>query len=106
MPENTTKLKVFIASSTQSLEYAYAVQSNLAGIECTVWDQDVFELNGNVLDSLEKVLEIVDFGVFVFGNDDVIVKGGTKISVTRDNVIYELGLFTGRLGRMKLPQHS
>jgi hypothetical protein len=39
----------------------------------------------------------MDFAVFVFAPDDVIELRGEKYLVARDNVLYELGLFTGHL---------
>jgi predicted nucleotide-binding protein len=42
-------------------------------------------------------------GVFVpvFGPDDVIFSRGKRFDGPRDNVIFELGLFTGALGRKR-----
>src|SRR5439155_18143873 len=39
-----------------------------------------------------------DFGVFVFGADDVTNMRGEFLKVPRDNVVYECGLFSGVLG--------
>jgi predicted nucleotide-binding protein len=40
-----------------------------------------------------------DFGVFVFPPDDVVRMRKKEHQAIRDNVIFELGLFIGRLGR-------
>lgn len=62
-----SKPKLFIGSSVEGLEVAYSIQENLKYIsESTVWDQGVFNLSESTLESLIKILENSDFGVFVF----------------------------------------
>ena len=95
-----TKPKLFIGSSTEGKPIAYAIQKNLKDdLECTVWDQNVFDLSHSYLDSLINRLNFTDFAIFVFSaDDDVKIRGSTSRTV-RDNVVFELGLFTGRLGK-------
>lgn len=94
------KPRVFVGSSSETIPIAYAVQENLEkDFEVTVWTQDVFELSTYPIDALLDQLRRSDFGIFVLGGEDVLSIRGEKYSVTRDNVIYELGMFTGRLGR-------
>ena len=94
------KPRVFIGSSTESLEIAYAVQENLEQFaEITVWTQGIFNLSKFSLDSLVDQLEESDFGIFIFAPDDIsIIRGDEKRSI-RDNVVFELGLFIGKLGK-------
>jgi hypothetical protein len=93
---------VFIASSTQGLDVAYALQQNLEDvIESTVWPQGVFQPGGVLLDDLVAIVSACDFGIFVFHPDDVGEMDGVRVSTVRDNVIFELGLFVGKLGRQR-----
>lgn len=97
-----SKPKLFIGSSVEGLEVAYAVQENLKFIsETTVWDQGIFNLSESSLESLIAALETSDFGVFVFSPDDHIKIKGKKDLAVRDNVLFELGLFVGKLGRKR-----
>lgn len=94
------KPKLFIGSSVEGLDYARGVQANLQReAEVTVWDQDVFTPNKYTLESLVEELDKSDFAVFVFSPDDVALIRGKKHTVARDNVIFELGLFIGRLSK-------
>jgi hypothetical protein len=96
------KPRVFVGSSSEGLRIAYSLQSNLEDVaEVTVWTQDVFQPSEYTLNSLLKMLEATDMGVFVFSPDDIVrMRGAEHISV-RDNVIFEFGLFVGCLGREK-----
>jgi hypothetical protein len=94
------KPRVFIASSSEGLDIAYAIQELLdRSAECTVWDQDVFEPTSNTLDEIVKASKESDYGIFVFSADDIVNLRNEKYKVTRDNVILELGLFIGALGK-------
>jgi len=94
------KQRIFVGSSKEQLPLAYAVQDCLAGdAEVTVWTQGVFESTKSALESLLAVLDRMDFGIFIFAPDDLITMRGKKVQTARDNVVFELGLFIGRLGR-------
>src|ERR1035437_7060562 len=97
------KAKVFIGSSTESLPIAYAIQENLQ-FDCnpTVWTQGIFQLSSTVLDDLLNTLSSSDFGVFVFNPDDLLQIKNVSVQSVRDNVIFELGLFIGKLGKEKV----
>jgi len=93
------KRKVFVGSSSEGLEIAHALQSNLEPeTEVRIWSQDVFLPGEHILESLLKQAEASDFGIFVFSPDDLVdIRGSTQKTV-RDNVIFELGVCIGHLG--------
>ena len=94
------KPRLFVGSSTEALSIAYAVQENLErDAEVTVWTQGIFNLSSQTLQALIDALDEFDFASFVLTPDDLTRMRGTEHSVARDNVIFELGLFIGRLGR-------
>ena len=94
------KPRVFVGSSVEGLSIARAIHAELDhDAEVTLWSHGVFLPSGNTLDDLVKVLGCVDFGIFVFSPDDLLKMRGEESSSVRDNVIFELGLFIGRLGK-------
>jgi hypothetical protein len=90
---------LFIGCSSESLEVAYGAQANLQDVaDVVVWDQGIFGLSQNILDALLDRLDDSQFGLFIFAPDDLVKIRGTEMRATRDNVIFEVGLFIGRLG--------
>lgn len=93
------KPRIFIASAAESLDVADAINSNLDHeAEVTVW-KDGFNLSQNTIDDLVKKAGAVDFAIFVFTPDDVTTIRDQEKRTVRDNVVFELGLFTGTLGK-------
>ncbi|HUT90485.1 MAG TPA: nucleotide-binding protein [Thermoguttaceae bacterium] len=98
----TSKLKprMFVGCSAESLQIAYAIQENLErDAEVTVWTQGILELSKFTLEALLDALDRSECGVFVLAPDDVVKMRGTEGTRARDNVVFELGLFIGRLGK-------
>lgn len=101
--EKNMKPRIFIGSSVEGLNVAYAIQQNLThDAEATVWDQGVFELSQTSIESLSEILGKVDFGIFVFSPDDITHMRGKNTHSVRDNVLFEFGLFVGKLSRQRV----
>jgi hypothetical protein len=103
--------KIFIGSSTQSLNVANAVQATLNSLlnsikkdfHIKVWNQNVFGLNKTFIETLFMAADKkYDFAIFIFSPDDIKMIGEEAFFEARSNVIFEYGLFTGRLNRDKV----
>ncbi|MEW6304552.1 MAG: TIR domain-containing protein [Verrucomicrobiota bacterium] len=93
---------LFIGSSKEGLEAARAIELNLHyDVEVTLWTNGVFGLNTGTLESLVKALDRFDFAILVVTPDDVVTSRKSTSQAPRDNVMFELGLFMGRLGRLR-----
>jgi predicted nucleotide-binding protein len=94
--------KLFIMCSTEALEVGRAIQAQLErDVLSTVWDQGVFFAGGYPLEALEKAVVESDFAVAVAQADDIVEMRGSKYPTLRDNVLFELGFFMGKLTRYR-----
>jgi predicted nucleotide-binding protein len=93
------KLRAFIGSSSESLNIANAVKHHFGdALACTVWSDSFFKLSRSTLSTLKLRVDEFDLGIFIFSEDDLVVSRSADYSATRDNVVFEHGLFCGRLG--------
>jgi hypothetical protein len=94
------KPSVFIGSSSEGLDFARAVRSLLKeDAEVTMWNEGFFRLGNTFIETLVNSLSRFDFAILVLTPDDLVHSRETETFGPRDNVIFELGLFTGYLGR-------
>jgi predicted nucleotide-binding protein len=95
--------RVFIGSSSEGLHVANKISQLLeADFAVEVWNRgNTFGLGTATLESLEQAVERYDFAIFVFTPDDKLHTRGRLKPVARDNVVFELGLFIGKLSRRK-----
>lgn len=98
------KRKLFIGSSSESINIAKQVKSAIdekssEWLETELWNENgIFQLNSSTLECLVKKSRLYDYGVFIADADDCILKRHKFHRTTRDNVIFELGMFMGSLG--------
>ncbi|WP_410513839.1 nucleotide-binding protein [Paenibacillus sp. BR2-3] len=98
-----SKPKVFIGSSLEAKYYVDAINESLSYTAMvTPWTSGVFGVNRYTMEDLEQQLASNDFAVFVFAPDDVVSIRGKVFLTARDNTIFELGLFWGKLKRERV----
>ena len=96
------KPRLFIASSAESLNIAEAVNVNLDHeFEITIWKNGTFKLSSSTIDDLVEKSSTVDFALFIFAPDDIASIRSRQEHVVRDNVIFEMGLFIGAIGKSR-----
>lgn len=92
---------LFIGSSSESRHIAESMALGLTGedIEPRVWTHDVFAPSSTAMEDLLRQSDEVDFAALVLAPDDQLISRGTLRKSPRNNVVFELGLFMGALGR-------
>jgi len=97
------KIRVFIISSAESLDVARTIQNAFAHDPFTtvIWTDGVFKIANYTLQSIEDEVDNSDFAIAIAHADDMTESRGKAWPTPRDNVIFELGLFMGRLGRAR-----
>ena len=96
-------MRVFVASSSEQIAVARTVANALktSQLEPKVWDEETFSFSDSYIESLESELDRADFAIVIVTGDDSANVRNKTVNLPRDNVIFELGLFTGRLGRKR-----
>lgn len=97
------KIRVFIISSVESLGVARTIQAAFEHdpFDVEIWTDGVFKVASYTLEGLEDEVDRSDFAIAIAHSDDVTESRDQSWPVPRDNVIFELGLFMGRLGRKR-----
>lgn len=101
--ERRNQVRVFLISSTESLQVARQIENAFAHdpFLTVLWSQGVFRVTNYTLQDLEDQVDQSDFAVAIAHADDVTHSRDDTWPAPRDNVIFELGLFMGRLGRQR-----
>jgi CRP/FNR family transcriptional regulator, cyclic AMP receptor protein len=90
---------LFIGCSTEALGIANELQAAFKHdrMSAIIWTNGVFGPSGTALESLLKLADSADFAAFVISPDDTVISRKHEQDAPRDNVIFELGLFMGKL---------
>jgi len=98
----TRRPRLLIASTTEALDYARALQSLLApDIDAAVWDEGLFEPGEFSLESLEEHSGEFDGALVMATADDRVIARKKQFNAPRDNVVFEFGLFVAIFGRKR-----
>lgn len=94
---------LFIGCSSEALPIGRSIQSELDHdlIVVKLWANDIFKASEFTIESLERELPKIDFAVLLLSPDDIVVSREVKGEAPRDNIVLELGLFVGALGRKR-----
>jgi CRP/FNR family transcriptional regulator, cyclic AMP receptor protein len=97
------RIRVFVISSAEALPIARAIENAFDHDPFTVkiWTDGVFRASWYPVESLERELDHSDFAIAIAQPDDLTQSRGNTVPSPRDNVIFELGLFIGRIGRKR-----
>lgn len=92
---------IFIGSSSEAIPLVEELAGRLeAGktVRALPW-YDAFKPGFATLEDLARQLDEVDYAAFIMRPDDMLEIRGQQEGKTRDNVVFELGLFMGKLDR-------
>jgi hypothetical protein len=102
------RLRVFVASSSEQITATNKVADAIRAadqingqprLDIRPWQEGTFNFSSTYIESLEAELDLADFAVVIMTGDDAANMRNQEVNLPRDNVIFELGLFIGRLER-------
>jgi len=101
IPILKSQIEIFLGSSCEGAGILKSFLRKLEspGLSLLPWTKGVFEISGTTIESLVKVSQNTDFAVLIFTLDDKTISRRKATASPRDNVVFELGLFMGAIGR-------
>jgi CRP/FNR family transcriptional regulator, cyclic AMP receptor protein len=104
LPQPHNEPVLFIGSSTEGQAIANDVYTRLRykRVVPKPWSEGVFQASRTSIESLVTAAHEADFAALILTADDMTVSRGKKKASPRDNVIFELGLFMGAIGRERV----
>lgn len=96
-----TRLRAFIGCTSEQCKIASAFHVELSKwCYPELWTHGFFTLSETTIESLEQNLPKFDFSIFLLTPDDIVKIRGKKFKQARDNLILEVGMSMGILGRL------
>jgi predicted nucleotide-binding protein len=97
------RVRVFIISSVEALPIARIIETAFEhdSFFVELWTAGCFKAANYTIDDLEAAVDNADFAIAIAHADDFVESRDEMWPAPRDNVIFELGLFMGRLGRTR-----
>lgn len=94
---------VFICSSAENIAVAKNIKKGLnhRSTIVRVWTDQVFGPMKYTMEDLEREVTAADFAIAVVMGEDVTRSRKRQAPAPRDNVVFELGLFMGQIGRQR-----
>lgn len=92
---------MFVGSSLEQKRLIRGLSLNLKdeNVKVVNWGTSAWALSRGTLDGIEAKLDEADFAAFILSADDIAIIRGEQKKVARDNVLFELGLSFGCIGR-------
>lgn len=102
-------MNIFIGSSNEAHENGILLEIAKIVEDCRMnpirWNQSpsLFEVGKCTLENLEEMInkENISASIFIYSSDDKTWYRGKDVGKPRDNVVFEHGLFSGKLGRTR-----
>jgi CRP/FNR family transcriptional regulator, cyclic AMP receptor protein len=103
VPVRKDNARVFIASSSEALPIANALKASFRSdpYDITIWTDGIFVAGMTNIEALEEELSRSDFAIILLSPDDRVLSRFRLSRAPRDNLILELGLFIGAIGRRR-----
>jgi hypothetical protein len=91
---------MFVGSSSETKGLIRGLKLNLTDeVAVENWATTAWPLSRSTLDGIERKLDDADFAAFILAPEDIAIIRGERVLVPRDNVLLELGISFGRIGR-------
>ena len=103
VPASREAIRVFLIRSAEALPIARAIENSFEHdpFKIMLWTHGTFRASSYPVESLEAELDRSDFAIAIAHPDDITQSRDATSPSPRDNVIFELGMFIGRLGRKR-----
>ena len=101
IPTPRSEPVLFLGCSKEALDFAREIQSGLDydPIVVEIWTDGIFNPSKTPIEDLTALIGRIDFGAVLLTPDDKINSRDAESFGPRDNVIFELGLIMGAIGR-------